>query len=73
MVFGSPRAAVRRSFEEVAVVDGVWLGRRPMSDALRLVALNAGFAARRRGGARRPRGSRARRGWLPDARRARAR
>ena len=29
MVFGSPRADVRRSFEEVAVVDGVWLGRRP--------------------------------------------
>ena len=28
MVFGSPTAAVRRSFEEVALVDGIWLGRR---------------------------------------------
>lgn len=28
MVFGLPPAGVRRAFDEIAVVDGVWLGRR---------------------------------------------
>jgi hypothetical protein len=29
MVFGEPSPAVRASFEETGVVDGIWLGRRP--------------------------------------------
>jgi len=28
MVFGEPQAALRRDFERIAVLDGVWLGRR---------------------------------------------
>jgi hypothetical protein len=29
MVFGPPTPSIRGTFDEIAVVDGVWLGRRP--------------------------------------------